>query len=159
MNFISKTGVLLVLIAFYVPAASAQRTRNYDHGRVGVLDRGSHGFLVNVQDDNGTSPEHAGLKAMEWACKISLERGFSHMGVGDFRTGTASVNVQTSEARADYAQDINGRYVESGTRPAQVETRTRGTASLGVILMNEGVASNMADSMQIVNASSCTVVN
>lgn len=153
MRCISTAAVLVASLFAFAPTALAQR--------VDVQDLDSRAFAVHVNAGRGSTPERAGVLAMERACEESLERNFTHLGVVQYKTELESTSAETQSAGTDYNVTGQGQ-VYSTPRSVQSTTITWGNAVLQVQLMNEGVATTpggINTRLQIVDARSCSVVH
>lgn len=154
MRFLSKIAAPAMLLVVAAPMTYAQR--------VDVQNIDRRAFAIHVNAENGSTPERAGQLAMARACAESRERGFTHMGVVQYKTELASTDAQTRSSGTDYHVTGQGQ-VYNTPRSAQSRTVTWGNAVLQVTLMSERAAvgsgpGRLADAIQVIDARTCSVV-
>lgn len=149
----TKIVISMVLSIIFSASVTAQT--------VSVQQLRNDSFAVHSIAARGGTPEDAGQMAMQRACEETQRRGYTHFGVNEYRTQTRNMEVETQSSGQDYHVTGQGQ-VYNTPRAAHSTTIAKGTAVLVGVAMMEDTAigeNGMVDTMQIIDARSCSVVD
>lgn len=95
--------------------------------------------------------------AMQRACEVATERGFTHLAVHSAEREVHSYRAQTDPGGREYSRDLDGRVYSTQNRPASSETRSFGSALLVASPVGEDAVDGLR-SMDIIDSRDCRVV-